>query len=129
MSVRAPTAIDRQVGDRIGLARRAAGMSQRELGVQAGVAYQQVQKYENGADRIGAGRLFRIALATHQPIAFFFRFGEVRLPHARRPDLLADDGIRRLVAAASRIRSPALMANLAQIAETFAGEGELSPPG
>ncbi|MCC5979918.1 MAG: helix-turn-helix transcriptional regulator [Salinarimonas sp.] len=121
MTTRAPTDIDRFVGQRVRLARKMARLSQQKLGEVAGVTYQQVQKYENGTDRIGAGRLYQVALATDQPIEFFFNFDDdVEPRETGRVDVLADAGIQRLVAAAANIKSKALLANLAQIADTFA---------
>jgi transcriptional regulator with XRE-family HTH domain len=125
MTTRAPTDIDRFVGQRVRLARRMTKMSQQKLGEVTGVTYQQIQKYENGTDRIGAGRLYQVALATDQPIEFFFNFdGGVEPRETGRVDLLADAGIQRVIAAAATIRSKALLANLAQIADTFAGTEE-----
>lgn len=121
MTTRAPTDIDRFVGQRVRLARKMSKLSQQKLGEVTGVTYQQVQKYENGTDRIGAGRLYQVALATDQPIEFFFNFDDDIEPRETgRIDVLADAGIQRLVAAAANIKSKALLANLTQIADTFA---------
>jgi transcriptional regulator with XRE-family HTH domain len=125
MTTRAPTDIDRFVGQRVRLARRVTKMSQQKLGEITGVTYQQIQKYENGTDRIGAGRLYQVALATDQPIEFFFNFDDdVEPRETGRVDLLADAGIQRVIAAAGTIKSKALLANLAQIADTFASTDE-----
>src|SRR5499426_1099855 len=61
MSAKSPDAIDRLVGRNICIQRLAKGLSQTDLAAQLGVSFQQVQKYERGANRIGAGRLVRIA--------------------------------------------------------------------
>jgi len=61
MSAKSPDAIDRLVGRNIRIQRLAKGLSQTDLAAQLGVSFQQVQKYERGANRIGAGRLVRIA--------------------------------------------------------------------
>jgi transcriptional regulator with XRE-family HTH domain len=125
MTTRAPTDIDRFVGQRVRLARKMTKMSQQKLGEISGVTYQQIQKYENGTDRIGAGRLYQVALATDQPIEFFFNFDDdVEPRETGRVDLLADAGIQRVIAAAATIKSKALLANLAQIADTFASTDE-----
>jgi transcriptional regulator with XRE-family HTH domain len=58
---RAATGIDQLIGQRIRLARKKAKLSQTELGQAIGVTYQQVQKYENGTDRVAASRLVQIA--------------------------------------------------------------------
>lgn len=72
MNQRAPTDIDRAIGYQIRVARKLAKMSQNELGTALGITYQQVQKYENGTDRIAASRLAVAAAALNQPISFFY---------------------------------------------------------
>lgn len=69
---RKPDPIDSFVGARIALRRAAMGLSQTVLAQRLGVSFQQVQKYETGANRISASRLHRLAtvLAT-SPGAFF----------------------------------------------------------
>ena len=125
MAARSPTDFDRSIGQRVRLARKMAKISQQKLGDITGVTYQQIQKYENGTDRIGAGRLYQVALATDQPITFFFKFNDdLAADDTEREDLLADPGIQRVIVAAAAIRSSALLANLAQIAQTFADNEE-----
>ena len=64
--------IDVHVGNRMRTQRLSQSMSQKELGQKLGVTFQQIQKYEKGANRIGAGRLFRIARILSVPVAHFF---------------------------------------------------------
>jgi transcriptional regulator with XRE-family HTH domain len=63
---------DVEVGQRIRARRMAKGMSQTELGSLLGVTFQQVQKYEKGVNRVGAGRLVRVAEALDVSVSFFF---------------------------------------------------------
>lgn len=63
---------DRLVAARIRAARHAAGLTQKQLGHAIDCSFQQVQKYEQGVNRVGPGRLQRIADATKKPITFFF---------------------------------------------------------
>src|ERR1700704_5770468 len=63
---------DIEVGQRIRARRMAQGMSQTELGEMLGVTFQQVQKYEKGINRVGAGRLVRVGEALDVPVSFFF---------------------------------------------------------
>jgi transcriptional regulator with XRE-family HTH domain len=63
---------DIEVGQRIRARRMAKGMSQTKLGSLLGVTFQQVQKYEKGVNRVGAGRLVQVAEALDVPITFFF---------------------------------------------------------
>src|SRR3954469_14445357 len=63
---------DEEVGRRVRSRRLESRLSQTELADKIGVTFQQVQKYETGTNRIGAGRLQRISEALGVPITFFF---------------------------------------------------------
>lgn len=67
-----PNPIDRHVGSRVRMRRVILGMSQEKLGEALGLTFQQVQKYEKGANRIGASRLQQISRTLDVPPAFFF---------------------------------------------------------
>jgi transcriptional regulator with XRE-family HTH domain len=64
--------IDAQVGNRVRLRRMLVGMSQEKLGEMLGLTFQQVQKYEKGVNRIGAGRLYQVAHILGVPISYFY---------------------------------------------------------
>ena len=64
--------VDALVGARVRLGRQIAGLSQRRLAEAVGTTFQQIQKYESGSNRIGAGRLSDIAAALGMPVAWFF---------------------------------------------------------
>lgn len=64
--------IDRHVGERIRLRRTELGLTQEQLAEALDVSYQQVQKYETGANRISAGRIFEIARKLGVDVNFFF---------------------------------------------------------
>jgi transcriptional regulator with XRE-family HTH domain len=64
--------VDEAVGARIRLLRKRRKISQEELGKAIGVTFQQVQKYENGKNRIGASRLHLVAIALNVPISELF---------------------------------------------------------
>src|SRR5277367_711039 len=64
--------IDIQVGNRVRIRRMLIGMSQERLGDLLGLTFQQVQKYEKGVNRIGAGRLFDVSRILGVPIEFFY---------------------------------------------------------
>lgn len=64
--------LDNLLGKKIKSARSISGYSQKKLADSIGVAFQTIQKYENGVMRVSAGRLVEIADALHIPIAFFF---------------------------------------------------------
>jgi transcriptional regulator with XRE-family HTH domain len=67
-----PNPIDAHVGARVRLRRTLLGMSQEKLGASLGLTFQQVQKYERGANRIGASRLYDLSRVLDVPISFFF---------------------------------------------------------
>lgn len=67
-----PNPIDVHVGSRIRLRRTLLGMSQEKLGDAIGLTFQQVQKYERGANRVGASRLFQLSQILDVPVSFFF---------------------------------------------------------
>jgi transcriptional regulator with XRE-family HTH domain len=69
---RRPTAIDRHVGGRVRMRRLMVKMSQGKLGTALNVTFQQVQKYENGTNRISASRLQQIAGILGVSVEFFF---------------------------------------------------------
>ena len=64
--------IDIQVGNRVRIRRMLIGMSQERLGDLLGLTFQQVQKYEKGVNRIGAGRLFEMSRILNVPVDFFY---------------------------------------------------------
>lgn len=69
---KAPNSIDIYIGSRIKFRRVMLGMTLEQLGEGIGTTFQQVQKYEKGANRIGAARLHAIAEFLDVPISFFF---------------------------------------------------------
>ncbi len=64
--------VDAHIGSRIRLRRMIMGMSQAQLGAAVGIAFQQVQKYERGVNRVSASRLYDLALTLGVPVSFFF---------------------------------------------------------
>ena len=69
---RLPNPVDLHVGARIRLRRRMQGVSQEKLADALGLTFQQVQKYERGANRVSASKLYEIAAALRAPVAYFF---------------------------------------------------------
>ncbi|KQP61208.1 XRE family transcriptional regulator [Methylobacterium sp. Leaf399] len=113
------TDVDRLVGLRITALRKARGLSQTALGTAVGVTFQQVQKYEKGQNRVGAGRLREIARLLEVPVTAFFEdeeggsqndaFGFLGTQGAiellRAYALIEDDQLRRDVLALVRTAS------------------------
>jgi transcriptional regulator with XRE-family HTH domain len=69
---KAPNPTDKHVGSRVRMRRMMLGMSQEKLGDALGLTFQQVQKYEKGANRIGASRLQQIAHILQVSVSFLF---------------------------------------------------------
>lgn len=72
MAKKAPNPTDKHVGARVRMRRMMLSMSQEKLGDALGLTFQQVQKYEKGANRIGASRLQQISHILQVPVSFFF---------------------------------------------------------
>jgi transcriptional regulator with XRE-family HTH domain len=86
--------IDLHIGKRLRARRRMLAWTQQQLAVMVGVRFQQIQKYECGANRISAARLWRMAEILDVPIGFFYD----GLPHA--PSALASERVNGLETAA-----------------------------
>jgi transcriptional regulator with XRE-family HTH domain len=121
-----PNAIDREIGKRIKAKRLLLGHNQQFLADTIGVSYQQVQKYENGTDRVGASRLFAISKALNVPISYFFET-ELAAGSAASSDhdlenqvvkrTVATEEGRSLVLSFGRIRDPQLRTKVLELAE------------
>jgi transcriptional regulator with XRE-family HTH domain len=72
MASDAPHRLDVAIGRRIRERRRVIGISQGQLARAIGVTFQQVQKYERGANRVSASKLYEIASALRSPVSYFF---------------------------------------------------------
>ena len=66
------TDIDLHLGRRLRRRRRLLGLTQQQLAVQVGIRFQQIQKYECGANRISASRLWQLAEALETPVSYFY---------------------------------------------------------
>lgn len=121
-----PDPIDVHVGTRVRLRRTLLGMSQEKLGDSLGLTFQQVQKYERGANRIGASRLWQLGQVLDVAVSFFFD----DMP-GTAPAKASDDGLlmRRetleLVRAYYRIPSVALRHRVFDLTKSIARAGEV----
>lgn len=119
--VRKTDSRDRAVAVRVRALRLARGMTQSELGRRIGVSFQQVQKYESGANRIGAGRLQRIAEVFDVPLAALFDSPPLRRTGGADPfEAMRTAGAARLVQAYSRIRDAMVRHAFVRLAEQMA---------
>lgn len=64
--------IDQHLGNRVRRRRRLLGLTQLALAQKVGVRFQQVQKYECGANRMSASRVWQLAMALEVPVAYFY---------------------------------------------------------
>lgn len=97
-SKREPDAIDVHVGKRLRLRRMLLNMTQEQLASVVGVAFQQIQKYERGANRVSASRLYDIARALAVDVSFFFEDLDDAAARSR-PNAVLPDATEALVAA------------------------------
>jgi len=93
--------VDVHVGARLRALRAERGLTQSALGAKAGVTFQQVQKYECGANRVSASRLWALAGALEVDVAYFFAG---LAAHERRIEAAAVPGDRQLLELAKVFR-------------------------
>src|SRR5690242_18082888 len=135
-----PNPIDVHVGTRVRLRRTLLGMSQEKLCDALGLTIQQVQKYERGANRVGASRLYDLSRVLDVPVSYFFEemaqdvasAAEARLggmaEAAPSPTYEADPMMRRetleLVRAYYRIADPQVRRRLFDLTKAIANATE-----
>lgn len=120
-NVRTPSAVDVKVGQRIRIERLNRGLSQTELADAIGVSFQQLQKYEKGVNRVGAGRLTLIADKLGLPLTTFFGMDGAAQPNEDAQHaplhLLTDRYSLRLLEAFNRIENPGLKQAIVRFVE------------
>jgi transcriptional regulator with XRE-family HTH domain len=120
MARRRDDVVDVLVGRNIRILRKQRSMSQTDLANKIGVTFQQVQKYENGTNRVGSGRLFRIAAVMNVPVTTLF--DGVEQANAAHPEssptaLLAGPYALRLLQAFSQLEDTTLRKSIAEMVE------------
>jgi transcriptional regulator with XRE-family HTH domain len=135
-----PDPLDRYVGARVRARRVGIRLSQTRLGEAIGVTFQQVQKYENGTNRIGASNLYKIARTLGVDVAYFFE-GIQEVPGAHMEEVnggpplqIKDDPMTsreaiELMHNFFRVKDPNVRRRLGQFVKTLAhsGSGEEEP--
>ena len=121
-----PHPVDRHVGLRIRMRRKEMGVSQERLAEALGITFQQVQKYERGANRVSASKLWEIAGALRTPVAYFYDgLGDQEAAAAQRDAaqdfMLSSEGIE-LMAAFPRIQEPAIRRKIVELVRVVAEE-------
>jgi transcriptional regulator with XRE-family HTH domain len=121
MSMRRVSDTDKEVGKRIKLRRLDLGLSQERLGETLGVSFQQVQKYEKGANRVSAGRLLEIATLLKVPVSFFFGGDSHEVPDSGNVFAWLDTAYSlRLMKAFAQIKEPHIQRRTVELIEAIA---------
>lgn len=130
-----PHPVDIHVGSRVRMRRTLLGMSQEKLSDALGLTFQQVQKYENGANRISSSRLFEISRVMDVEVSFFFEEmpAEVTAPDDENilifpaeetKDPLMKRETLELVRAYYRITDPRVRKRVFELAKAIAGQSD-----
>ena len=117
------TAIDHGVGSRIAFLRAANGLSKSALASALGVSFQQVQKYETGKNRVGAGRLQAIAERLGVPVSSFFE-PEPDAAMENGPSLLRISGAVELLRAYNQIADDQMRRDVLSLVKSAARIGQ-----
>ena len=121
MGKKSPQQTDVVVGHNIRFWRLERKMSQTDLANLLGLTFQQIQKYENGANRVGASRLMQIAEALEVPIHAFFEGAGSETPETHSPiKFVGDQQALRLVRAFADIEDAALRRSVVNLVEGIA---------
>ena len=119
--------MDAVVGRTIRALRLSKGISQGALGRRLDVSFQQIQKYENGTNRVGAGRLAQIAIALDVPMGALLQGVQAPRRRAAHDDdplaLLSSGQAMRLARAFSKIADGRIRIALVSLAEGIAAQG------
>ena len=120
------TDTDAYVGGRIRMRRKILGLSQERLANALGITFQQVQKYEDGSNRVAASRLQAMSIALEVPVTYFFP-DDARAPGGTREevdmmDFMSTSEGLALSRAFARIRSARVRRKVVQLARALAEE-------
>jgi transcriptional regulator with XRE-family HTH domain len=123
----APHPVDRHVGLHIRMRRKALGISQEKLADALGLTFQQVQKYERGANRVSASKLWEIARALKTNVSYFYEGLEDEAEDASRAFiganaqqfLLTPEGLE-LAATFPKVRRPGLRRKVLELVRAIA---------
>jgi len=121
---RKPDSVDKVVGQNIRIRRMASRMSQEQLAHNLGITFQQVQKYEKGTNRIGSGRLLRIASILGVELTELFDGASLPTRKGAKQtsplELVSEPQSFRMMQAFSRIENPDVRRSLLGLAEMMA---------
>jgi transcriptional regulator with XRE-family HTH domain len=129
-SNKSATKVDKLIGHNIRVRRLAIGLTQEQLAEKLGVTFQQVQKYEKGANRVGSGRLHEIAGLLEVPVAALFG-GEDKQKKSRGSspfDLLSDPLTMQMAKEFSKIGDRDERRAVLNLVEAMVGISEVGAP-
>ncbi|NBB14591.1 helix-turn-helix domain-containing protein [Caulobacter sp. SLTY] len=128
-----PAEVDLHVGRRIRQRRKALNVTQEALADALGLTFQQIQKYERGANRVSASKLYQVAAYLQTPVDYFFdgladptaqaTAGETGFDRAINDFLMSPEGLE-MAALFVRIEKPALRRQLVQLMRAMVDEPE-----
>ena len=130
MASKDPSNIDKHIGYKLKLRRVDSGMSQEALGEKVGLSFQQIQKYEKGANRISASRLFELTRILEVDISYFFERYETSSSYLRMEcsapipkllDFVSSNEGKSLNRAFTRIKSRQTRRAMIDMAKSLAG--------
>jgi len=140
MPTKGPHPVDVHVGSRLKLRRKLLGKTQGELGSEVGLTFQQIQKYERGANRMGSSRLYQFAEFLDVPISFFFddmpegvenRVVDGYIPSEKPDDVMARDETLELIRLYYGVNSRPVRLRLRELVKALArstdDEGKRTP--
>ena len=130
-----PDPIDIHVGSRVRMRRTLLGMSQEKLGNALSLTFQQIQKYERGANRIGSSRLYKLSHILDVPVGYFFEDMQKETvnrakglsdsnPETFEQDQLAKRETLELVRAYYKVTDPKVRKRLFELVKAVAKSGK-----
>jgi len=121
--------IDIHVGSRIRMQRNFVGLSQEKLGERLGITFQQIQKYEKGANRVGASRLQALADILGVQVNFFFEglrheTEQSGFAEAPRVEYCSSHEANQLIRAFARIKDSKIRRQILDLAKALSEKNE-----
>jgi transcriptional regulator with XRE-family HTH domain len=129
MPAKGPHPVDVHVGGRLKLRRKLMGITQGKLGDAVGLTFQQIQKYERGANRMGSSRLHQFSEILDVPISFFFddmpgdvetRVVKGYMPSVEPDDVMSRDETLELVRMYYSAKTPAVRKRMLELVKALA---------
>jgi transcriptional regulator with XRE-family HTH domain len=119
-----PHPVDRHVGLRVRMRRKEIGVSQERLAEALGITFQQVQKYERGANRVSASKLWEIATALRTNVGYFYEGLGARASAPAEDTqsfMLSGEGLE-LMSSFPRIAEPTVRRKIVELVRAVADE-------